>query len=328
MLQDEKIIALNLRSRPLRLAYLVTCLDDLKNAVNLYTHTWGGAANILLPVYDDEDKIKQLHNSLIKFDPDYILFTHGKYLPKQVKHILESYPARHDSIKQEKIKKFVDGEDDIYIIVSNLSSSNKAKLPRIVSVLNNLYPNPVSDIGIYLVESLSSEFDLELSLQAGIISQSYREGLIQHLGAKVLTTPQSLENLFKTSLSISTSLNPVLLTLKNTKQQYTAELSGSEMFDAPSALYLFLYEEGDLNIATSFWNARWFYPSNKLLFPKQEFFDNVEDYLNLALSAIPSLKAIYLAANINSRDEAENLLNNIKARVSEVAGRDIKVWFS
>ncbi len=113
MLRDEKIIALNLRSRPLRLAYLVTCLDDLKNAVNLYTYTWGGAANALLPVHDDEDKIKQLHNSLIKFDPDYILSTHEKHLPKQVKYILESYPARHNSIKQEKIEKFVDGEDDV-----------------------------------------------------------------------------------------------------------------------------------------------------------------------------------------------------------------------
>ncbi len=328
MLQDEKIIALNLRSRPLRLAYLVTCLNDLNNAVNLYTHTWGGAANILLPVYDDEDEIKQLHNSLIKFDPDYILSTHGIDLPQEVTDILENYPARHYSIRQEKIKKFVDCEDKIDLHVGNLSSGSNAKLPHIASVLKDLHPNPVSESGIYLLESLSSEFDLNLVLQAGITSQSYCEDLIQHLGAKILTTPKNPENLFKTSLSLSTSLNPVLLTLENTKKQYRGELSGSERFDAPSALCLFLYEEGDLDIATSFWNARWFYPSNKLVFPKQEFFDNVEDYVNLALSAIPSLKAIYLAANINSRDEAQNLQNNIKDRLSKVVGRVFSVWLS
>lgn len=42
MLSDEKVITLNLRSRPLRLAYLVTCLEDIEIAVKLYTHTWGG----------------------------------------------------------------------------------------------------------------------------------------------------------------------------------------------------------------------------------------------------------------------------------------------
>lgn len=138
MLPDEKVIALNLRSRPLRLAYLVTCLEDLKNAVKLYTHTWGGAANVLLPVYDDENKIQQLHGSLIKFDPDYILFTGGKELPQKIKNILESYPARCRSIHQDEIKKFVDLEDKIYLQVGNLSWSRKAKLPHIYSVLKNL----------------------------------------------------------------------------------------------------------------------------------------------------------------------------------------------
>jgi hypothetical protein len=84
MLQTEKNITLNLRSRPLRLAYLVTCLEDLKDAISLYTHTWGGAANALLAIADDEENIKHLKISLIKFDPDYIFSTEGKELPVQV----------------------------------------------------------------------------------------------------------------------------------------------------------------------------------------------------------------------------------------------------
>lgn len=327
MLQDEKIITLNLRSRPLRLAYLVADLDSLKDAVNLYTHTWGGAANALLPVSDDEGKTKQLRDSLIKFDPDYVLSTESKDLPLGVKQILESFPVRHYPIRQECIHKFVNGEDSIDFHVGNLSSSRRARLPHILPVLSSLYPGHVSDSGICILESLSSEFDLELSLQAGITSQSYCEGLVKHLDAKVLTAPQDIENLFKASFSLSTSVNPALLTLSNTKKQQIGEFFNSGWLDEPFALCLFLYEKGDLDVATSFWNARWFYPSNKILMPNQVV-DNFEHYAKLALSAIPSLKAIHLTASISDRNEAESLYKNIKDIVSAVAGREIKVWLS
>jgi hypothetical protein len=330
MSQDEKIITLNLRSRPLRLAYLVTCLDDLKNAVNLYTHTWGGAANALLAVTDDEEKIKQLQNSLIKFDPDYIFSTEGKALPVGVQKILESYLVRHYFISQEHIDKFINGEEKINVHVGNLASSNLVKLPHIIPVLNSLYSGQVSDSDIYLLESLLPEFNLELSLQGEIVSSSYREYLIQHLGAKVLLTSQNAESFFKTSLCLSTSLNPVSITLQNTKKQHRVKFFGSEFgwLDQPFALCFFLYEEGDIDIATSFWNARWFYPSNKLLMPKQVFLDNLEDYVKLALSVIPSLKAIHLAASICDKNEAEDLRRNIKDKVSAVAEREIQVWLS
>ncbi|MBE9019048.1 hypothetical protein IQ272_23450 [Chroococcidiopsidales cyanobacterium LEGE 13417] len=328
MLQDEKFVTLYLRSRPLRLAYLVTCLDDLKDAVNLYSHTWGGAANALLPVTDDEEKTQQLRNSLTKFDPDYILSTAGKCIPSTVKYILDSYPARHYSIQQECIYEFVNNEESIDLHIGNLSSSHRVKMPHIVPVLNSLYSGRVSDIGIHIVESPSSEFDLELSLQAGIISQSYRKNLIQYLGAKVLKNPQNAESFFQISLGLSTSLNPALLTLQNTKKQYKGDLFNSGWLNEPYALCLFLHEKENLDIATSFWNIRWFLPLNKLLIPKQAFVEKIEYFAELFLLIMPSIEAVYIAVHMLEKHEAEILCSNVKNVVSRVAGREIKVWLS
>lgn len=240
MLQaEEKIIALNLRSRPLRLAYLVTCLEDIENAISLYTHTWGGAANAILPVYDDEEKIKQLQKSLIKFDPDHILFTHERELSSNVKHILDNYPALNYSIHRKEIESFVKQEDNIYIRVGNLISFTQAKLPHIVSTLNSLYPNPVSNIDLNVVELFPSEFDLALSLQAGIITQTYQQGLIRHLGANVLKTPLNCEDLFKISLCLSTALNPALLTLENLRIEERGTFHRSGWLDEPLACLLY-----------------------------------------------------------------------------------------
>lgn len=327
MFPDEKIIALNLRSRPLRLAYLVTCLEDIKDAVNLYTHTWGGYANVLLSIHDDDEKIKQLHNSLVKFDPDYILFTNGREIPQKVKHILESYPAQSRPIHQQEIEKFTDSEDKIYLPVGNLNWSHQAKLPHIYSILKDLYRTPVNNSRLHLFETPISKFDLELSLQTGITSQSYRQYLIQHLGAIVIPSPQNDENFLKTSLCLSTSVVPASLTLTNLRIQQRSDWFDLGWQDEPLALCLFLYEEDNIDIAASFWNTRWFYSLNKLLFPKQEFLDNIKHYANLALSAIPSLKAIYIAANI-SRDEAQSLQSDIKSTISQIAGRDIAVYIS
>ncbi len=330
MLQTEKNITLNLRSRPLRLAYLVTCLEDLKDAISLYTHTWGGAANALLAVADDEEKIKQLKNSLIKFDPDYIFSTEGMNLPVKVKELLQGYSVKHYCIRQESIDKFINSKESIYLHVGNANSEYRVKLPHIVSILKSLYSSQVSDSEIYVLDSLSSKFNLELSLQAGTVSESYQKSLIEHLGAKILPTPQNVESFFQTSLCLSTSINPTSITLLNTTKQHRTELFdfNSGWLDQSSALCLFLYEKGNLDIATSFWNVRWFHPLNKLLISKQLFIDNLEHYTKLTLLAIPSLKAVHVALATGDRNKAENLQKNIKDRVSAVAKREIQVWLS
>ncbi|MEL7405358.1 MAG: hypothetical protein AAFN00_00125 [Cyanobacteria bacterium J06558_2] len=164
-------------------------------------------------------------------------------------------------------------------------------------------------------------------MQGGIISQSYSQYLIDYLGATVIPIPQNTENFFKSSLCLSISINPVSLKLKNLVKKTKVGLSISEWQDNYLALCLFLYEQGDLDILTSFWNTRWFHSSNKLLLSKQEFLNSVEHYLSLILLAIPSLKAIQITANI-SREEAQVLQSEIKSKACQIAKRDMAVWIS
>lgn len=57
MQHSEREIALKVKPRPLRLVYLVRNREDLINAVTLYTHVWGGAANAILPIPENNEDI-------------------------------------------------------------------------------------------------------------------------------------------------------------------------------------------------------------------------------------------------------------------------------
>jgi hypothetical protein len=328
MISDEKSVAINLRSRPLRLVYLVTCIDDLRDAISLYTYTWGGAANAILYVSDEEDKIHELKRSIAKYDPDYILSTEGKDIFSEVKKFLKNYPAIHRILRQKEIEDFVNGQDIIKLITRNLTSGTLGKLTSTATVLESLYPSKINDSEIYILENVPSEFSLEISLQFGDISQHYRQGLIQHLGAKSLLAPKNSESFFKAKLCLSKSSNPILLTLENIKREHKGDWHNTGCSDHLFSLCFFLYDDEDIGMMTSFWNARWFQPSNKFLVQKKSFICNLEEYIKLAFLAMPLIELVHISANIIDRDEANDLYKNIKNIVEKIVKREVKIWLS
>lgn len=203
-------IQLKLRSRPLRLAYLVDSKDDLKNAVTLYTHTWGGAVGAILPTPKDENNIKELKVSLTRVDPDYI-FTSDQELPSYIEKFLEKYPAIRYSISEDKICRYIQCKGEIALHTGTLSTGiTRASIPHIISVLRHLYPDPSNDTNFYFIEP-DSTFELELMLQGGILSQHYRDSLIKHFGAKAFFYHKILHNFLRPAFHLLPQIIQFLL---------------------------------------------------------------------------------------------------------------------
>ncbi|AFZ27626.1 hypothetical protein Cylst_5625 [Cylindrospermum stagnale PCC 7417] len=64
MQHSEREITLNVKPRPLRLVYLVRNREDLINAVTLYTHVWGSAANAILPIPENDTETNAFKETL------------------------------------------------------------------------------------------------------------------------------------------------------------------------------------------------------------------------------------------------------------------------
>lgn len=78
MQPHEREVTLKLNSRPLRLVYLVRNREDLINAVKLYTHVWGGAANAILPLPEDELEIKRSHRNSARRERSACLYSYRR----------------------------------------------------------------------------------------------------------------------------------------------------------------------------------------------------------------------------------------------------------
>ncbi len=175
-------LQLHLTSRPLRMVYLIENINDLKNAITLYTHTWGGAAGAILPIPKNEFQLKEFKISLSKIDPDYI-FTSDQKRPSYIDNLLESLPVINRFISSDKISDYIQGKDSIRLPIRIISTNHLASLPYILPVLDFLYPYPINNADIkscYIVDS-QTNYDLSINLQQGILSSVYKDFLLKIL---------------------------------------------------------------------------------------------------------------------------------------------------
>lgn len=71
----HRSVTLTYSSRPLRLAYVVSDRGALRDAVRLYTHTWGGAGNAVLPMPRNGREAALFTDTLTNFNPDWVLWS-------------------------------------------------------------------------------------------------------------------------------------------------------------------------------------------------------------------------------------------------------------
>lgn len=311
----EREVTLKLKSRPLRCVYLVRNREELLDAIALYTHIWGGTANAILPMPENEEEIESFSNTLEDINADYI-FVPRENLPSQISKLLEELPIIVRPISKIEIEQYI---NDIKKGQLNLLSGF---LPHIRLILSAVHQNFLKKSDIYLVDE-GEHFSLEIALHLGLPSQLYREYLLNYLGANTFPHPANIEQLLKISLVVTKLFNTFDATLvTNTKSwnfldDYLTRTNDEE------TLCLFLDNGQDIGIATAFWNCRWIFPKNKIFLPKKEFLKEIKTYALQILQFMPYIRAIYVMTPCNEEEalELHKCLNN--AFVD--AGREILV---
>jgi hypothetical protein len=85
-------VTIKTTARPIRMAYIVENRDDVLNAVELFTNTWGGSANAIFPLPStDTDRLLFLE-ALRRFDPDFFAFASTR-AEGAVRGFLDAFPA-------------------------------------------------------------------------------------------------------------------------------------------------------------------------------------------------------------------------------------------
>jgi len=161
---SEKEVTLNLTSRPLRLVYLVGNREEFQNAVKLYTHIWGGLTNAIIPIHEDDLDIDLLKNKIILINPDFIFISTTNISEAISTNLKEILPVKIINIDTEKIQKHIEGTELINLPHYSARARHfTAKLSHIVSVLQEIYANPLPNSHIWGIEQGNS-FDFELSI--------------------------------------------------------------------------------------------------------------------------------------------------------------------
>ncbi|MBW4607778.1 MAG: hypothetical protein KME22_11255 [Hassallia sp. WJT32-NPBG1] len=313
-IQDREV-TLKLNSRPLRCAYLVRDREELLDAIALYTHIWGGAANAILPVPRNDEELNSFKSTLEWMNPDYI-FIPGEELSLQVSQILEKLPTLTKRISKAEIQRHISsaGRDLIHLA--------KGSLSYIGVVLSAIHQNKLENSRIRLLD-VNDPFNLEIALHAGLPSQSYSDYLVRYLGASTFYYPKTSELLLKTFLSITKFWNPPDLTLLKTRKSYDGFNRYLMETDDEETLCIFLDDGNDLGIATAFWNCRWIFPENKVFLPREKFLENIRNHASQIIEFMPYIRALHITTPLN-REEALSLYNSLKNIFIEV-GREVLV---
>lgn len=309
---SEKEVTLNLTSRPLRLVYLVGNREEFQNAVKLYTHIWGGLTNTIIPIHEHALDIDLLKNKIILINPDFIFIPTTNIFEAISTNLKEILPVKIINIDTEKIQKHIEGTELINLPHYSARARHfTAKLSHIVSVLQEIYANPLPESHIWGIEEGNS-LDFELSIQYGKISTMYRKYLTEHLAANFLRLPQNFEELVKSSLLLASSYNPICLTEIKISKKQPLENPIQQLMDCSSLLTIFLGDDQDIDIAAAYWNTRSFglENTNKLYLPKSEVLDNIERLTALILECMPSIAEILIVINTDLK-EAENLAQQV-----------------
>jgi len=309
----EREVTLKLKSRPLRLVYLIRNRDELVDAVTLYTHIWGGAANTIFPVPENEEEAHTLRFALKSINPDYILVPR-EVIPSYVSQVLKQSTGLLRPISSPEVQRHIQGSRSDFLRLRDGTVSH------IGLILQHLYSSGLNNSKPYLVD-YDRTFNLEIALQCGIPTQFHRDYLVQHLAADVFHCPQTIEQLIKVSLLFSRFDNPKFLTL--IKTQRSLGQSSPPWIEDEETLGLFLDDGHDIGIPTSFWNYQWFIRQNKIFLPRDAFLTNLKHHASLIVEFMPSIRALFVKTPLNHQD-ASDLCSNLK-NVFATVGKDILV---
>ncbi|TAE60200.1 MAG: hypothetical protein EAZ76_08155 [Nostocales cyanobacterium] len=307
-MQNEAI--LKLKPRPLRLVYLVNTTTDLKNAVTLYTHLWGGFSNAIFPVPDDTDKLILLQNALQSINPDYI-FLPEQDIPENVTEMLDEFPICCLKPSSKRIEDIANLNDHLLgLPLETVNGGKIREFPHIIRVLNSIYRNPLSDTNICLISD-NYTFEHEIFLQFGKPAHQYQGYLRNHLNARSISI-NSIEDLLKASLLTAIGIFTNSLSMTEMEIIYTESSGFWSVRDHEKVCNLFLYESNDINIAAIFWNYRrldiWY--SNKFCLPKKDFLQNLENCISILYDFFLSIQELRIYVNL-SHEEAIDLANQI-----------------
>ncbi|KAF0244086.1 MAG: hypothetical protein FD167_3682, partial [bacterium] len=290
--------------------YLVDNRDDLLDAITLYTHTWGGIANIILPIPKDEVEAFQFKQALNRADPDCILVS-ARGIPETVAHQpLKESPALIISISREQINEHLAGNMPIYI--------DYGKLLHFGIILSKKFQTKVSDRLIYL-PAINETYKLEIGLQAGLPNDRFRNFFKKQLSARLLPAPETYVDLFKTAFLSLCGSTPLSMTLIETKGGMVFRYGGSNPEDSDdpldkwgiddnSLLWIYLDKAESIAGAVAYWNSG--LRKNKIYLPFEGFTESISVLVPQILKVLPSIRGIVVTASL-SEEQATTLQKDI-----------------
>lgn len=306
-LQDREV-TLKLKSRPLRCAYLVRNREDLLDAIALYTHVWGGCANAILPIPNDDQEIDDLRSTLGWMNPDYV-FIPREEIPSKVSSFLGNLPILIRPISKLEVEQHINGTRDDRICLRS------GWLSYIVPILSAIYQNPIEESDIHLIDE-GKTFNLEMALHLGLPSQPYRNYLTKYLAASSFLRPKNIGQLLEILLIATKINNPSSITLLKTTRKYDLNRYIYQTND-PETLCLFLDDGKDIGITTAFWNCRWIFPQNKIFLPREDFLRDIKIHALKIIEFMPYIRALYVTTPCN-QEEAFQLYSDLKSTFADI----------
>jgi len=312
---QEREVTFKLKSRPLRCVYLIRNREDLLNAITLFTYTWGGGANAILPIPSNSEEIDNFRTTLEWMNPDYIFFPREDS-SLNISRFLKNIPILTVPISKYEVEQHINilgGNNQVRLLRGSLS--------HIGVILSKIYQNSLDTSNLYLIDE-GKTFNLEVALHLGLPSQFYRNYLTQHLAAKSFSHPLNIEQLLKQFLIATKFSNPYSLTFSKTRKSYDVNRYLIEANDEET-LCLFLDDGKDLGLVTAFWNCRWIFPNNKILLPREEFLKEIKICVIQMIQFMPHIRALNVTTPYSSED-ALNLYHKLKSTFKD-AGREVLV---
>lgn len=310
MYSDKHEIFIKIQSRPLRLVYLVSNRDDIIDAVTLYTHTWGGMNNIILPVPTNEEEATEFSDALLRSDPDCIFLPSRGIKEEVACKPLEQSPALKLWISKERIEQHLHGMPPLMV--------GKNSLSNLLPLLYKKYPRHVDNLLFYDINSID-RYKFEVAIQAGLPNESYRAFLKSNLSARVIPDPQIPTDLLKTALILQIGGTALSLTCIEAMGGIFEIYGGNPTYsdgglefwgiDDLTVLWIYLDKDNSFDAAVAYWNSG--IRCNKLYMPFKDFNNNVQEIVPLIISALPSIRGIVVSSNI-SHDEAVSLLQKLE----------------
>ncbi len=99
-------VTLRVSARPVRILSLVNSREDITRSIRLFTHLWGGSANVILPApaAPAQGRIEQRFEKAIRaYDPDYVLTPPGG-ISTEAQSLLDSIACYADSLTKHGLE--------------------------------------------------------------------------------------------------------------------------------------------------------------------------------------------------------------------------------